>query len=115
MTRPALLGMAVAACILSFAGHALADGENMNLHNKTGQTVAVFLFNDTNVHLSETGGVSQGTLANGASVVVHTTSCAFSILVINRTVGWHFEFHDCKSTDLTVTTTSANKFVPHPG
>lgn len=85
------------------AGNARSEtaGTDMNIHNKTGQEVAVFVFQEGGVHVDEAGGTQLAVLKNGESAVAHVPDCEFSILLADEDEVWHAEFDDCKSTDLT--------------
>lgn len=106
MSLRRVLTLTFAAC-LAFAPLARANnGEDLNIHNKTGHEVLVFLFQDDHPHLSEEGGVQIGHLMNNESVVAHVPNCSFSVLLVDHEDIWHGEFHDCKSTDFTFTATT---------
>src|SRR5947207_4447006 len=79
------------------------DGEDINIHNRTGHEVQVFLFMDDKVHLDESGGVQFASLKDGESAVAHVSYCVFSILLVDNNDIWHGEYHDCHSTDITFT------------
>ena len=105
--RRSMLSLALAAAgSFIFAGAARAEehaGEDMNVHNKTGHEVLVFLFQDDHVHLDEAGGVQLASLHDGDSAVAHVPNCQFAILLVDHEDIWHAEFHDCHSTDMTFT------------
>ena len=79
------------------------DGEDMNVHNKTGHEVVVFLFTDDKVHSDEKGGTQFAHLKDGESAIAKVPVCKFSILLVDHEDIWHAEFHDCTSTDMTFT------------
>lgn len=92
------------AAAVSADDHAKAhDGEDMNVHNKTGHEVLVFLFQDDKVHLDEAGGTQFAHIKDGESAVAHVPHCNFGIVLVDHDDIWHAEFHDCHSTDLTFT------------
>jgi hypothetical protein len=100
----ALAFAAVGAFTLAGVSHAAEhEGEDMNVHNKTGHEVLVFLFQDDHVHLDEGGGTQVAHLNNGDSAVAHVPNCKFSIVLFDHDDVWHAEFHDCHSTDMTFT------------
>jgi len=108
--RNTLLALAVAA--FAFAGvsyaHDQHEGEDINVHNKTGHEVVVFLFQDDHVHLNEDGGTQIAHLQDGESAVAHVPNCKFSILLADDEDIWHAELHDCHSTDITFTATTGH-------
>jgi hypothetical protein len=106
--RHAVFGLAVAWCAsVSVPRASLASSGSLNVHNQTGHTVNMFLFNDGNVHLTPAGGVEvKSALANGGNFVVHPSQCLFSLLLVDTTDGWHAEYHDCVATDLTFAPTT---------
>jgi len=79
------------------------DGEDLNVHNKTGHDVLVFLFADDKVHLDETGGVQFAHLKDAESAVAKAPHCTFAVILVDHDDVWHAEFHDCHSTDMTFT------------
>jgi hypothetical protein len=93
----------VGVLVLPQAGRAQHDGEDVNVHNKTGHEVVVFLFDDDHVHLNEEGGSQIAQLKDGESAVAHVPHRKFSILLVDDEDIWHAEFHDCHSTDMTFT------------
>src|SRR5262245_55645523 len=94
---------AAIAFALSNVARAKADGEDMDVHNKTGHEVVVFLFLDDKVHTNEKGGTQFAHLEDGESATAHVPVCKFSILLVDHEDVWHAEFHDCHSTDITFT------------
>jgi hypothetical protein len=85
------------------------DGEEINIHNKTGHEVLVFLFNDGLVHLNESGGTQIGHLMDGESLVAHVPTNEFSILLVDNNNIWHAEFHDFNTIDITFTANTGNE------
>lgn len=66
--------LALAVVTFAFAGVSYAqdhEGEDLNVHNKTGHEVLVFLFPDDHVHLNEEGGTQFAHLQDGESAVAH--------------------------------------------
>jgi hypothetical protein len=110
--RQSFLALALAAAgafTLAGVSHAAEhEGEEMNVHNKTGHEVLVFLFQDDHPHLDEGGGTQIADLKNGESAVAHVPSCKFAILLVDHEDIWHAEFHDCHSTDMTFTMTTGH-------
>ena len=88
--------------------HAAHDGEDLNVHNKTGHEVVVFLFQDDSVHTNEKGGVQFAHIKDAESAVAHVPHCKFSVLLVDHDDIWHAEFHDCHSTDMTFTSTTGH-------
>ena len=106
--------IAVAAFSVPTLVRAHQDDHSLDVHNKTGHEVVVFLFQDDHVHLSEEGGVQFAHLHDGESAVAHVPNCTFSVLLVDHEDVWHAEFHDCHSTDMTFTsTTGHDKKHPH--
>ena len=104
MHRHRLLSLAASLGLLLAANLASAkEGEDLNVHNKTGHTVDVFLLQDDHPHLDPAEGVQFAHLANGESAVAHVPACHFGILLVDHEDVWHAELHDCNSTDLTFT------------
>src|SRR5258706_13348840 len=108
--RKALFGLAIGLTAVGafvFAGASRAEGdgegESINVHNKTGHEVLVFLFQDADVHLNEEDGTQVAHLEDGESAVASVPYCTFSILLVDHEDVWHAEFHDCHSTDMTFT------------
>ena len=104
--------LVAAACVVVGAGfgklRASTYQEEMNVHNKTGHEVVVFLFQDDKIHTNERGGVQFAHLHDGESAVAHVPVCKFSILLVDHDDVWHAEFHDCHSTDMTFTMTTGH-------
>jgi hypothetical protein len=103
--RHSFLALALAAAgafVFSGTAHA-GDGEDMNVHNKTGHEVLVFMFDGDASHLDESGGTQFAHLKNGESAVAHVPHCKFSILLVDHDDVWHAELHDCHSNELTFT------------
>jgi hypothetical protein len=98
-----IVAIQATAMLVSVAVAGTHDGEDMNVHNKTGHEVAAFLFIDDKVHLNYAGGTQFAHLKNGESAVAHAPHCKFSILLVDKEDVWHAEFHDCHSTDMTFT------------
>ena len=104
MIRHRLLPLLTSACLAVVASSAFAkEGEDLNVHNKTGHTVDVFLLQDDHPHLDPAAGVQFAHLGNGDSAVAHVPNCKFGILLVDHEDVWHAELHDCTSTDLTFT------------
>ena len=104
--RTTLLALALTASTLAgraFADDKAHDGEDLNVHNKTGHEVLVFLFQDDKVHLDEAGGTQFAHIKDGESAVAHVPHCKFAVLLVDHDDVWHAEFHDCHSTDMTFT------------
>jgi hypothetical protein len=102
--RTSLLALSfLAASSLSSVALANPDGEDLNVHNKTGHEVLVFLFQDAKIHLNETGGVQFAHIKDGESAVAKVPHCTFSVVLVDHEDVWHAEFTDCHSTDLTFT------------
>lgn len=108
MARRALLLSLVLTALTTFGGASPSqaddtphDGEDINVHNRTGHEVLVFLFQDSRPHLDESGGVQIAHLKNGESAVSHVPTCTFALLLVDHDDVWHAEYHDCKSTELT--------------
>lgn len=119
--RKSLIACATSALLIAVAAFSVPtmvrahqDGEDMDVHNKTGHEVVVFLFQDTHVHLDEEGGVQFAHLHDGEGAVAHVPHCEFSILLVDHEDIWHAEFHDCHSTDLTFTSTTGHDKKHHP-
>jgi hypothetical protein len=85
-----------------------ADGEDLNVINKTGRTVTAFLFTDDRVHDDESGGVQFGTLKNGQSAIAHVPTCKFAVVLIDGDDLWHWEFHDCNTPSITFTSNTGH-------
>jgi hypothetical protein len=104
MSRTKML-LLVASLGLAYAGATAfaEDGEALNVHNKTGHTVDVFLLQDDHPHLDPDEGVQFAHLANGESAVAHVPHCTFGVLLVDHEDVWHAELHDCHSTELTFT------------
>jgi hypothetical protein len=109
-TRTLLLASALVVTALT--GRARADGEEMHVHNNTGHTVLVFLFQDDKVHTDPSGGVQVAQLADTKSTIAHAPHCKFSVLLIDHKDFWHAEFHDCNSTDVTFTKNTGHGMRP---
>jgi hypothetical protein len=97
-TLVASLGLAYAASTA-----VAKEGEDLNVHNKTGHHVTVFLLQDDSPHLDPDEGVQFATLGDGESAVAHVPTCHFGILLVDNEDVWHAELHDCHSTELTFT------------
>lgn len=96
------LGRPLTCCaVLAIAAVARADGEDLNVHNKTGHPVLAYLFQDDHVHVTPAGGVQFAHLGNGQSAVAHVPSCRFSVVLVDGADLWHAEFHDCHATEMT--------------
>jgi hypothetical protein len=103
--RRVFFALALAAVVgFALSGVARAnEGEDMNVHNETGHTVAVFLFQDDHVHTSGAGGTQFAVLKNHESAVAHVPACHFAVVLVDKDDVWHAEFHDCHSTEMTFT------------
>ena len=82
------------------------EGEDINISNKTGHEVQVFMFQDSDVHLDESGGVQVASLKDGEISVAHVPYCVFCILLVDNADVWHAEFHDCHTTEVLFTPTT---------
>jgi hypothetical protein len=94
-------------------GRGARDGIDMNLHNRTGHEVLVYLFNDDHVHLNEQGGTQFAHLKNNESAIAHAPHCKYSILLVDKNDVWHAEFHDCHSADVTFTRDTGHAIKKH--
>ena len=106
--------VAVAAFSVPTLVRANQDDHAMEVHNKTGHEVVVFVFQDDHVHLNEEGGVQFAHIHEGESATAHVPNCVFSILLVDHEDVWHAEFHDCHSTDMTFTATTGHDKKEHP-
>jgi hypothetical protein len=85
-------------------GTALASsGADLHIHNKTGESVELWIFEDDKVHTSRAGGVHAGDLADGETGTAHVKACHFSVVLFHGKDAYHAEFHDCAITDITIT------------
>ena len=100
--------------VFGFATLGHDDNHDLDVHNKTGHEVVVFLFQDDHVHMNEEGGVQLAHLHDGESAVAHVPNCTFSVLLVDHEDVWHAEFHDCHSTDMTFTSTTGHAKKEHP-
>ena len=105
------IGFGLAATLIAGAGALLlssspakADsGADLHIHNKTGTTVEVYIFEDDSVHKDKKGGTHSGDLKDGETGTAHVKTCKFSIVLFHDKDAYHAEFHDCKITDITIT------------
>jgi hypothetical protein len=106
------LGIALAFG-LTLAGSTLAPGSaraeggaDLHVHNKTGHSVELWIFEDDKVHKTRAGGVHAGDLKNGETGVAHVKACHFAVVLFDHDEAYHAEFHDCSITDITITSSN---------
>ena len=94
-------------CTLMFGSSAMAQdstGGNVNVHNKIGREIDVFLFVDPYMHIYPDGGTQVAHIKDGESAVVHVSNCDFfSLLFVEEGNVWFAKFNDCVP-DFTATT-----------
>jgi len=90
------------ALLLSATPAAAGDGADLHIHNKTGTSVEVYIFEDTSVHKDRSGGLHSGDLKDGETGTAHVKACKFSIVLFHEKDAYHAEFKDCSITDITI-------------
>jgi hypothetical protein len=96
--------IAGAAALVLPTRTAHADGADLTIHNETGTDVDIIIFDgDDSVHKDGKGGKAVGGhLKNKESGTAKVKFCKFSIVLVHGNDAWHKEFHDCKVTDITI-------------
>jgi hypothetical protein len=64
---------------------------------------------DDAVHHEGRGGHQEGHLEDGETGTAHVPTCKFAIVLEDGEDIWHAEFHDCHSTDLTITSSTGHE------
>ncbi|APR86162.1 Hypothetical protein A7982_11511 [Minicystis rosea] len=105
------VGFGLAATLIAGAGAFFfssapakaSEGADLHIHNKTGTSVEVYIFEDDKVHKDRSGGLHSGDLKDGETGTAHVKACKFSIVLFHEKDAYHAEFHDCHITDITIT------------
>jgi hypothetical protein len=92
-----------AAMLFSSAPAAAGTGADLKIHNETGTNVEVYIFEDDAVHKNKANGLHSGDLKNHETGVAHVKACKFSVVLFHDSDAYHAEFHDCSTTDITIT------------
>ncbi len=107
------LTMLVCAAAFAFLGTpsavSAAEDHELHIHNMTGHAVDVYVFTDDAVHHEGRGGHQEGHLEDGETGTAHVPTCKFAIVLEDGEDIWHAEFHDCHSTDLTITSSTGHE------
>jgi hypothetical protein len=79
------------SAVLAFAA---STAQVLQISNRTGHKVLVFLFSDGQIHTNPNGGVQIASLANGADFNATINANPFALMLLDGSDVWHAEFHD---------------------